>query len=133
MLDLPFGCKGFNYTKRCSSDDLTRAAKDLFRDKLGFSENRLAGIAEYMYLYPDRYAEEKSATCYTCRRDFDTALSVAFKSHKNKMTYIQYIMGHKIEDRRFKRNDLTDELYLHEIKTLLEASHRVNKLLKVNG
>ena len=35
-------------------------------------------------------------------------------------------MGHKIDDPRFKRNDLTDEYYLHETKELLERSHRVN-------
>ena len=85
-----------------------------------------------MYRDEDRYIEEKSATCYTCRRDFATELSIAFASHLDRMTYIQYLMGHKIEDQRFKRNDLTDEYYLHQMKEMLEASHRVNKLLKSN-
>ena len=132
VLDLPFGCKGNKYTKRCSADDLTKAAKDLFKNVLKFDENRLAGITELMYRDEDRYIEEKSATCYTCRRDFATELSIAFASHLDRMTYIQYLMGHKIEDQRFKRNDLTDEYYLHQMKEMLEASHRVNKLLKSN-
>lgn len=126
VLDLPFGCRKNNYTKRCSSNNLSAAAKELFRDTLHFDENRLAGITELMYRDPDRFVEEKSATCYTCRRDYATELNVAFAKDPDKMTYIQYLMGHKIEDQRFKRNDLTDEYYLHKMKELLEQSHRVN-------
>ncbi len=82
-----------------------------------------------MYRDPDRFVEEKSATCYTCRRDYATELNVAFAKDPDKMTYIQYLMGHKIEGQRFKRNDLTDEYYLHKMKELLEKSHRVNGFL----
>ena len=130
VYDLPFACRGNKYTKRCSSNDLSVAANELFLNKLGFTQNRLAGIAELMYRDPERFVEEKSATCYTCRRDFATELSIAFFSRKDSMSYIQYIMGHKIEDSSIKRNDFTDEDYLHEIKEVLEASHRINQFMK---
>lgn len=126
VLDLPIACYGQDYLRRCSSDEISNAARNLFRDVLHFDENRIAGLSELMFRDPERFDEEKSATCYTCRRDFATELSIALYGHKHEMVYQQYNMGHKIDDPRFKRNDLTDEYYLHETKVLLEKSHRVN-------
>ena len=125
--DLPIACKGNDYTKRCSAVDIGDAATNLFRNVLHFDENRIAGITKLMFRDPERFVEERSATCYTCRRDYASELSEAFYGLPDQMTYIQYLMGHKIEDLRFKRNDLTDEYYLHDMKRLLEASHRVNQ------
>lgn len=126
VLDLPIACHGQDYLRRCSSDEISNAARSLFKDVLHFDENRMAGLSELMFRDPERFDEEKSATCYTCRRDFATELSIALHGHKHEMVYQQYNMGHKIDDSRFKRNDLTDEYYLHETKALLEKSHRVN-------
>lgn len=124
--DLPIVCKGNNYTKRSGSDDISRAGRKLFIEELKFDENRMAGISELMFRDPEMFAEEKSATCYTCRRDFATELSIAFRDDPNGLVLLQYYIGHLIEDKRFKRNDLTDEFYLHQMKQLLEKSHRVN-------
>ena len=41
--------------------------------------------------------EDRSATSYTCRRDYATELDTAFIVEKDHMTYLQYMMGHEIE------------------------------------
>ena len=86
----------------------------------------MAGISELMLRDSEALAGERSPTCYACRRDMATELSIAFEKSPNAASYQQYFMGHKIEDRRFKRNDFTDEFYLHDMKKLLEKSHKVN-------
>ena len=127
-LDLPIACTGDDYTKRCSADQLSKAGTRLFRKGLGFSENRMAGLSSIVLIDDDLYTEDRSATSYTCRRDYATELDTAFIVEKDHMTYLQYMMGHEIENKRFRRNDLSDEYYLHIMKGLLEKSHRVNYL-----
>ena len=127
-LDLPIACAGDNYTRRCSADQISRAGSLLFRDALRFDENRMSGLSNIVLSDKELFAEEKSATSYTCRRDFATELDKAFIGEADHLTYLQYFMGHEIENKRFRRNDLTDEYYLHVMKELLEKSHRVNYL-----
>lgn len=128
VLDLPIACVGSYYSKRCSADQLSKAGSKLFREVLRFDENRMAGLNQIVLGDHDIYTEDISATSYTCRRDYATELDTAFIDEHDHMTYLQYCMGHEIENKRFRRNDLTDEYYLHIIKVLLEKSHRVNYL-----
>lgn len=123
---LPISCHGNNYTIRSSTVDISKCATEFFINKLHFENNRLAGISELMYREKKIYTDEKAPTCYTCRRDMATELSTAFHQNKNRDSFQQYYMGHKIQDNRFKRNDFTDEYYIHEMKELLEHSHKVN-------
>ena len=130
--DLPIACHGDDFLCRCGTDDISKCTRELFITKLHFDENRMAGISELMFRDSEIYAGDRSPTCYTCRRDMATELSIAFKESPNAASYQQYFMGHKIEDRRFKRNDFTDEFYLHDMKKLLEKSHRVNIVMGVS-
>ena len=99
-----------------------------FSGSLKFNEQRMAGISELMFRDPNMYIEEKDPTCYTCRRDYATELSIAFSNHPDSMSFVQYLMGHQIENRLFRRNDFTDEYYLHTMKQMIEESHRINRI-----
>lgn len=128
VLELPVACHKNNYTECCGADDISKAARTMFQNELKFSEQRMAGISELMFRDPLLYVEDKDPTCYTCRRDYATELSIAFDGHPDGLSYIQYLMGHSIEDKRYRRNDFTDEYYLHEMKLLIEQSHRINRV-----
>ena len=128
VFDLPIACRGSCYTKRCSADNLSKAGTELFQHKLKFSENRMAGLNQIVLHTDEIYTDDKSATSYTCRRDYATELDNAFICDRLHSVFLQYSMGHEIRDKRYRRNDLTDEFYLHAMKRLLEKSHRVNKL-----
>ena len=128
VFDLPVACRKNNYTESCGADDISKEARQLFIKELKFNEQRMAGISELMFRDPNMYIEEKDPTCYTCRRDYATELSIAFSNHPDSMSFVQYLMGHQIENRLFRRNDFTDEYYLHTMKQMIEESHRINRI-----
>ncbi len=128
VLELPVVCREDDFTRRSGADNISDAARELFKDKLQINENRMSGISELMFRDSELFAEEKDPTCYTCRRDCATELSIAFEEERYGLAYLQYYIGHQIEDKRFRRNDFTDEYYLHKMKKLIEKSHRVNRL-----
>ena len=116
VLDLPIACKGTNYTQRCKSEDLAKVSKAIFKDALRMDEKRVALIDEDRLNAMDAGIYYKDVTLYAMRRNFDThCYNLGFNE-----TQIQYIMGHEIRDKRFRRCDLTDEDYLIEMYNLLE-------------
>lgn len=108
VLDLPLVCKGDNYTKRCKSDDLSRAGRILFRDVLKMKETDIALIDDERIQIENFDIVEKNITTYAFRKSF------ASQSHNNlNRVEIEYLMGHKISDIRYQRYDFVDEDYLH--------------------
>lgn len=116
VLDLPIACKGINYTQRCKSEDIAKIGKKIFKDDLHINEIRVAKIDEDRLDAMDAGIYYKDVTLYAMRRNFDThCYNLGFSE-----TQIQYIMGHEIKDKRFRRCDLIDEDYLIEMYNLLE-------------
>lgn len=121
VLDLPVSCRGTNYTKRCKSDDLSKAGRVLFRDVLKMREEEVAQMDIERLSAADIDVEEKSVTTYAFRRNFATrCYNLGFSS-----TELQYIMGHKITDIKFRRADFTDEDYLYSMYNKLK-NHPIN-------
>lgn len=118
VLDLPIACKGTNYTQRCKSEDIAKVGKKIFKDDLRMNEIRVAKIDEDRLNAMDAGIYYKDVTLYAMRRNFDThCYNLGFSE-----TQIQYIMGHEIKDKRFRRCDLIDEDYLIEMYNLLEQT-----------
>ena len=118
VLDLPIACKGTNYTQRCKSEDIAKVGKKIFKDDLHMNEIRVAKIDEDRLDAMDAGIYYKDVTLYAMRRNFDThCYNLGFSE-----TQIQYIMGHEIKDKRFRRCDLIDEDYLIEMYNLLEQT-----------
>lgn len=118
VLDLPIACKGINYTQRCKSEDIAKVGKKIFKDDLHMNEIRVAKIDEDRLNAMDAGIYYKDVTLYAMRRNFDThCYNLGFSE-----TQIQYIMGHEIKDKRFRRCDLIDEDYLIEMYNLLEQT-----------
>ena len=118
VLDLPIACKGTNYTQRCKSEDIAKVGKKIFKDDLHMNEIRVAKIDEDRLDAMDAGIYYKDVTLYAMRRNFDThCYNLGFSE-----TQIQYIMGHEIKDKRFRRCDLIDEDYLIEKYNLLEQT-----------
>ncbi len=116
VLDLPIACKGTNYTQRCKSEDIAKVGKKIFKDDLHMNEIRVAKIDEDRLDAMDAGIYYKDVTLYAMRRNFVThCYNLGFSE-----TQIQYIMGHEIKDKRFRRCDLIDEDYLIEMYNLLE-------------
>lgn len=116
VLDLPIACKGTNYTQRCKSEDLAKVSRKIFKDVLHMDERRVAKIDEERLNAMDAGIYYKDVTLYAMRRNFDThCYNLDFSSSQ-----IQYIMGHEIQDKRFRRCDFVDEDYLLEMYNLLK-------------
>lgn len=114
--DLPISCRRNEYGNRCSSNNLTNKGRELFR-RIGMSEERIEDIDTYMRVRIDSDEDfgERDVTTYTFRRNGGTHLYASAL----KIQYIQYYMGHKIEDRNYKRTDFGDESMRFEIKQAL--------------
>lgn len=117
VLDLPISCKGNNYTKRCRSDDLTRAGRILFRDVLKMREIDVALIDKERIQIENYDVVEKDVTTYAFRRNYATRCH-----NKLKRVEIEYLMGHKITDIRYHRYDFVDEDYLHAMYNKLQSN-----------
>ena len=89
----PVACDGDDYSKHCSSRQLSAAANELF-ERIGMKAKDIAFLD--LALSEDKTAEklyEKNPTAYLFRRNFATHLFVVGLS----MEEIQYVMGHDIE------------------------------------
>lgn len=99
--DLPYVCKGHNYTIRASTDDLSKAGRALFV-KIGIEKNVLSVLHQILYSkeFATLQLEEKDPTTYLNRRNFVTHLkSLGFSDEE-----IQYLVGHEIENPDEDRN-----------------------------
>ena len=113
FLNIPLGGTEKDYTKRCTTKDLTDFANDMFR-RIGMREDDLAALADdLMSEYIERrssglYADiedYRSCTCYLARRDYASSLPALGARALER----QYSMGHEtgpVVDRRIYTSDL---------------------------
>lgn len=123
--ELPIACVGKDFFKRCSADDLTDAAREIFR-QLGFKRETLCAINRQRMIENADLREtmengasdiiEPDLTAYILRRTYATHLA-AIGMEQSK---IEYLIGHMIQDPYDSRNDLSHEDYLYEMKKQLE-------------
>jgi site-specific recombinase XerD len=123
--ELPIACVGKDFFKRCSADDLTDAAREIFR-QLGFKRETLCAINRQRMIENADLREtmengasdiiEPDLTAYILRRTYATHLA-AIGMEQSK---IEYLIGHMIRDPYDSRNDLSHEDYLYEMKKQLE-------------
>lgn len=123
--ELPIACVGKDFFKRCSADDLTDAAREIFR-QLGFKRETLCAINRQRMIENADLREtmengasdivELDLTAYILRRTYATHLA-AIGMEQSK---IEYLIGHMIQDPYDSRNDLSHEDYLYEMKKQLE-------------
>ena len=104
--DFPIACRGFNYTERCSSDDLTAAAKNLFHtihlpDDLLYDLNGEILNTKPLEDSPNGDILEKEPTAYLFRRNYGTHLHILGLTESE----IAYIVGHDISHPRVSRNE----------------------------
>lgn len=113
--ELPIVCNGNELNKRCIANHLTAAGRQLFKDIEADEKLIQAAEEELTDAYnsdidrDDEIVQKKEATTYLLRRNFATHLMILGLSDAE----IHYLMGHKIENRSFNRNDLNnpDKLY----------------------
>ena len=111
--NIPLGGTEKDYTKRCTTKDLTDFANDMF-SRIGMREDDLAALAddlmsEYLErrssgLYAD-IEDYRSCTCYLARRDYASSLPALGVRALER----QYSMGHEtgpVVDRRIYTSDL---------------------------
>ena len=102
---LPIACKGCDYLRRCSAQNLTAYAKKLFRS-LNFSEKILIQIEKELASdFSAATLKEKEPTAYLFRRNYATHLLILGLSDAE----IQYIIGHDVEDLYETRNEFVNE------------------------
>ncbi len=112
---LPIVCDENKFEKRCISNHLTNAGRQLFKDikadekMLRAAEEELIETGHAGIDIDDEVVQKKEATTYLLRRNFATHILILGLDDVE----IQYVMGHQIEDHSFNRNDLNnpDKLY----------------------
>lgn len=117
VLDLPLACKGNSYTRRCRSDDLSKAGRILFRDVLKMREIDVALIDSERIQIENFDVVEKDVTTYAFRRNYATRCH-----NRLSRVQIEYLMGHKLSDIRYQRSDFVDEDFLYEMYNKLRNS-----------
>lgn len=129
--ELPIACKDNDYFTRCSADDLTQAAKDLFRQIDILPEQIMAAYEDMQreldsidpLLQTDEDILTRDPTAYFLRRVGATGMAMVGLTEPE----IAYCIGHDIEDPRETRNGFlrTDKL--------LEIKKKLDKRAVVNG
>lgn len=113
--ELPLACYKTDYTRRCSSRDLTLAGRRLFKE-LNVSQRDMAQVSAWVYrAYRAKLIEEKDATTYTFRRNFGTHI----KNLGFSVAEIQYYMGHDMSTSHVTRADLSLAENLEKMKAIL--------------
>ena len=111
--ELPVACKITDYTKHCSSKDLTAAGRLLLK-KIRVSEEEIAYIDLALQDEANRIemgVVEKDPTAYLLRRNLGTHLYLLGFDEPE----IQYFMGHDMEDLYAERNEYSNEEHLYEM------------------
>ena len=131
--DLPIACKGNKPWIRCSSDDLSYAAKDMFI-KIGMRKDEIIALnyelleeaqAAREELDEDEFKEiERHPTAYLLRRNFATHLARLMLTDRE----IWYVIGHKIEDPYVQRKTFNDEKLLFALKRKLDERPILNEI-----
>lgn len=124
--DLPVVCVGNDYFKRCSSDKLTSAGKELFR-KIKMDSDQLAFIdLELSEDSVSKELKERDPSAYLLRRNFGTHLSILGLTEPE----IEYLMGHDIQDLYETRNEFVNDSRLLEMKEKLDRRPILNLIPK---
>lgn len=128
---LPLVCKGNDYFTRCSADDLTAAARGLFR-QIGISYGQIRHAREEMERERERGDTnedlKKDVTAYFLRRVFATSLSIVGLTESE----ISYVIGHHIDDPMESRNAFLAGDRLFEIAEKMVRRPIVNKPCDTN-
>lgn len=114
---LPLVCVGHNYTVRASTQNLTKAGRDLF-NQIGIDKSELALLYQIIFSheFKESMLDEKEPTTYLFRRNCATHLyQLGFTSDE-----IQYWLGHDIEDPHISRNSFADEDTIYGLGKMLE-------------
>ena len=112
----PIACRGNKYTIRCSSNDLTAKAGEVFSNVLKDDKYREAGLVELQEKLKAAGIEEKNMTAYLMRRNTATHLYVLGLAPSQ----IQYYIGHEVEDPNELRNYFTNPDRLSKIYEILK-------------
>ena len=102
---LPLACNGRNWTVHCTSNRITLTGKSVFRN-IGISEAQVRYLMSEAEMSGELavWGDEKDPTAYMLRRNYAThAADVGCKIGE-----IEYSVGHKISDGRFKRADFVN-------------------------
>lgn len=132
MEDLPIACKRKPWL-RCSSDDLSYAAKEMFI-KIGMRKDDIIALNYELLeeaqvareeLEEDEFKEiESNPTAYLLRRNFATHLARLMLTDRE----IWYVIGHKIEDPYVQRKSFNDEKLLFALKRKLDQRPILNHI-----
>lgn len=132
--DLPIVCKKGAPWKRCSSDDLSRAAKEMF-GAIGMREDEIVELNQELLeeaqaardeMDEDEFREiESDPTAYLLRRNFATHIAILGLVDVE----IWYVIGHKIEDENVKRRAFNDEKKLFPLKRKLDERPILNDVI----
>ena len=129
--DLPVACRGNDYFIRCSADDLTAAAKLLFKKvnlPLEQIEQAYDDVQAALAAETDPLARlnadqiEKEPTAYFFRRVYGTGLACAGASEEE----VAFQIGHDLGFTPEYRNELLNTAKLLEIKAKLDLRPLVN-------
>ena len=119
-LNLPMVCRGQKFEVRCSTNDLSKAGRNFFKNIMNMRENDMAGISIEMKELANTPFEEKDPTTYFLRRNFATRIG-NYMDEDNGLTLAdcQYLLSHDIEDENFNRYDYNDEETLYKIYLII--------------
>lgn len=109
---LPVVCRGTNYTERCTTGNITKAGRRLFKE-IGIEKSQLAVLNSILQSHQceDVRIDEKEPTAYLFRRNFATHLyHLSFSPAE-----CQYLMGHDIEDPYATRNSFADSDIIYKL------------------
>lgn len=131
--NLPIACKQNFPWERCSADDLSFSAKDMF-ENIGMRSKNIVELAQDLMeeaqaakdeLEEAEFKEiESHPTAYILRRNYATHLMVLGLSYEE----IRYVIGHKIESLYVLRNSFTNENLLFALKCRLDERPILNPL-----
>lgn len=125
---LPICCNGWieqdskSYIKRCTADDVTLAARDVF-EMAGISSKQLAYLdLELSEGNVATLLKEKEPTAYLLRRNFATQMSILGLTTSE----MQYLIGHDVEDAYESRNEFVDSERIYSMYLKLSQREFLN-------
>lgn len=136
--ELPVACRGNDYHTRCSADDLTAAAKRLFKiiqlplEQIEQAhDDVLAALAAEEDALNRMNADqiEKEPTAYFLRRVYGTSLACVGLSERD----IAFQIGHDLGTTPEYRNEMLNTAKLLAIKKKLDMRPVVNGLNQINA
>ncbi len=132
--DFPIACKNNKPWVRCSADDLTMSAKEMFLS-IGMRHEDIVRLNHELIedvqaakdeMEEDEFREiESDPTAYLLRRNFATHIAALGL----RDVEIWYVIGHKIEDEYVTRRAFGDEKLLFAIKRKMDERPVLNQIV----